>query len=171
MVKLEDSAGQLGLMTPAIVRGVISATRLVVDIEPGRSGLEINLILLGFDPEYDPFIEVDESAVYGSAGGRPMRTPSAIQFNRQRQLTPQGRKARDQVADWIDSVPTGPGRRHQIWFPRPMFAHGWVKEFQPQSTHGGYLFLNGQPSPINDALASSGLVPIDRQREPLRVAA
>jgi len=131
-----------GLWTPAIIRGVIQPSRLIVDIEPGRVGCEITLHLAGFDPNY--------------RATQRVRVDASIKHR----LTDAARAAVDQIDALIRSRPDRPGHRHRIFLPRPAFVHGWTHTIHPASAHGGYLFLAGDDRSLNERIASAGLCPV-----------
>ncbi len=135
-----------GLVSPAIIRGVIHPTRLMIDIEPGAVGCEITLHLLGFDPGHDHTEEVP--------------TPFGLGPPR-RQLTAAARAASDQVAAWIADYRDRPGYRHRVVLPRPQHVHGWTRSLVPSSAHAGYLFLAGDSQSLNQRIADAGICPVD----------
>ncbi|WP_146405024.1 hypothetical protein [Allorhodopirellula heiligendammensis] len=134
-----------GLATPAIIRGVIQPTRLIVDMEPGRVGCEITLHLLGFDPN--------------KTASEP--APTRPGFRPRHRLTAAARAACDQIAAWIADHPDRPGHRHRVYLPRPAFVHGWTRTLQPASAHAGLIYLAGDDRSLNQRIADAGLWPLE----------
>jgi hypothetical protein len=127
-----------GYSAPAVVRGVITADRLLVDLH--ADGVEIELVLAGIDPE-PPFTELD--------------THTGCQ-----RLTPAAARSRDWVADAIDAAK---GLRHHVYLPRPRHVAGWLPSLRPGSRHVGLLFLTGDTTSLNSRIAAAGICRTDAE--------
>lgn len=137
-----------GYVAPAVVRGVITADRLMVDLI--GDGVEITLVLAGVTPA---------GPVTMPGDGHPD----------QRQLTPRARVARDIVGDIIDAAGHGPRHRHHVFLPRPRHLSGrWITGITAGSCHVGLLYLAGHGESLNSLIAARGITETDAQCPYLR---
>ncbi len=121
-----------GYSAPAVVRGVITCDRLLVDLV--EDGVEIELVLAGLTP--DPATE--------PAGDL-------------RQLTPLAAWARD----WVHDAIAAAGLRHHVFLPRPRRVGRWLPSIEPGSRHVGLLFLAGGQQSLNSRIAQAGICRYD----------
>lgn len=127
-----------GYTAPCVVRGVITAERLLVDLS--ADGVEIELILAGI-----------------STRGAVMMRPETGE----RYMAPEASAARDWVADVIAAA----GVRQHVFLPRPRHVARWLPSLQPGSRHVGVLYLGRASRSLNAMIATAALetVEVDAQ--------
>lgn len=120
-----------GISVPAVVRGVITCDRLLVDL---YDEFEVELILIGIEPADSVMPENNES--------------SSVR------LTAAARHARDRVHDMIEAAQS---QRHDVFLPRPRYVRGWLHSMKPGRKQSGLLYLAGDSCSLNSRIHSEGL--------------